>query len=141
MWKYATSLVCGIALGVIIDRIVQYIKSTQELKCSKVLEGCFGEPFYTNSFGVSDVQDWSKAREDLLKSGHQIIAVKAVPEQLSKLVEGLEIGKGIDNYLIMAVINETTKEMTESMLVKYEKLSEDLEQLLEKGNGFVIIKG
>jgi hypothetical protein len=77
----------------------------------------------------------------LLKSGYQIIAVKAVPEQLSKLVEGLEIGKGIDNYLIMAVINETTKEMTESMLVKYEKMSEDLEELLEKGNGFVIIKG
>ena len=138
--KHATSLVLGIGLGVIIDRIIQYIKTTQELKYSKVLEGCFGEPFYTNSFGVADVQEWSKAREELLKSGYQIIVMKAVPEQLHKFMDNLEIGKGINNYLIMAVINEETKEIAESMLVKYESLTEDLCKLLEKGDGTMVIK-
>ena len=32
MWKYASSLVCGIAIGVVIEKIIQYIKFNQKIK-------------------------------------------------------------------------------------------------------------
>ena len=141
MWKYASSLVCGIAIGVIIDRIIQCIKENQKLKYTKVLEDCFGEPMFTNSFGISDVRDWSKAREELLNANHKIVVMKALPSIIKDFVDGLEIGKGLDNYLIMAVVNEENKTISESMLIKYEKLDAMLEEQLNKGNGSMVVGG
>lgn len=141
MWKYATSVVCGIAIGIIIDRIVQCIKANQKIKYSKVLEDCFGEPMFTNSFGISDVRDWSKAREELLNSNHKIVVMKALPDLIKEFVDGLEIGKGLENYLIMAVVSEENKDIVDSMLVKYEKLDDALESHLSKSNGTMVVGG
>ena len=141
MWKYASSLVCGIAIGVIIDRIIQCIKENQKLKYTKVLEDCFGEPMFTNSFGISDVRDWSKAREELLNANHKIVVMKAIPEQINKFIKGIEIGRRLENYLIMAVVNETSKDIVESMLIKYEMLDNALEKQLDKGKGAMVIEG
>lgn len=141
MWKYFTSLACGVALGIVLDRIIQYIKNNQQLKYTKVLEDCFGEPMFTNTLSVSDVRDWSRAREDMLKTGHKIVVMRAIPDQLKELGKELNIGKGIDNYLIMAVVNEESKEIAESMLVKYERLDDGLNDQLNKGNGSMVIEG
>ena len=141
MWKYTTSLVCGIVIGVVIDRVAQYIKINRQLKYSKVLEECFGEPMYTNTFTLSDVVNWSKAREEQIKSGNKIAVVKASPEKIKEFVNDLEIGKGVDNYLIIALVSENNKEIVESMLVKYEKLDKPLEEQLNKGNGSMVIEG
>ena len=141
MWRWFTSLACGVALGIVIDRIILYFKSNQELKYSKVLEDCFGEPMYTNTFAISDVRDWSKAREEQLKEGHKIVVLKAVPELLKDIGKELEIGSGLDNYLVMALVNEENKEIVDSLLVKYEKLDTMLEEQLKKGDGSMVVEG
>lgn len=141
MWKYATSIVGGIVIGVVIEKIIQYIKFNQKVKYSKVLEDCFGEPMFTNSFGIADVRDWSEARQELLKTNHKIVVMKAIPEQINGLVKGLEIRKGLENYLIMAVVNEATRDVVESMLIKYEMLDDALEKQLDKGKGAMVIEG
>ena len=141
MWKFATSFVCGIAIGIILDKIIQYLKLNQKIKYSKVLEECFGEPMYTNTLTISDISNWSKTREEQLKSGHKIVVMKAIPEQLKELGKELEIGKGLDNFLIMALVNEENKEIVESLLIKYENLDNILDEQLKKGNGSMIVEG
>ena len=47
----------------------------------------------------------------------------------------------MDNYLAIAVINSTTKEMEDSILVKYDELDERLEELLAKGDGTLVVGG
>ena len=139
MWRWFASLACGVALGIVVDRIVLHFKSNQEMKYSKVLEKCFGDPMYTNTFAISDVRDWSKAREEQLKEGHKIVVLKAIPELLKELGKDLEIGNGLDDYLVMALVNEEKKEIVESLLVKCEQIDTLLEEQLKKGGGFMVV--
>ena len=139
MWKYVTTLACGVAIGVIIDKVVHYVQVNKKIKYSKVLEDCFGEPMYTNTVTASDIRDWCKAREDSLKTGEKIIVTKAIPEKLKEMGKEIEIGKGIDNYLVIALVDN--KEIKESLLIKYEKIEDSLSEALDKGNGTMVVGG
>ena len=67
--------------------------------------------------------------------------MKAIPEQINELIKGLNIGKGLENYLIMAVVNEANRDVIESMLIKYEMLDDALEKQLDQGKGAMVIEG
>lgn len=141
MWRYFTSFACGIAIGIVVDKIVQYFKINKKARYSSVLEDCFGEPMFSNTFTVADVRDWSRAREEQLRNGNKIVVMKAIPKRIEELGKKLDIGNGVENYLIMAVVNESNKEIVESLLIKYENLEEKLENRLKDGDGAMIIEG
>ena len=48
--------------------------------------------------------------------------------------------RSVENYLVL-VIMTGNKEITDSLLVKYEKLDQELENALAKGNGILVVKG
>ena len=125
-WKYLSSMVCGVAIGIIIEKIIECIKENRKLKYSKILEECFGEAMYTNTFAMTDTRDWIQSKEEYLNNGCKAIVMKAIPEQLKKFGKDLDITKVVENYLIIAVVDEGDKKIKESLLVKYDKLDDIL---------------
>ena len=69
MIKYVGIMVGGIALGIVLDRIIIAIMENKKLEKEKILEKCFGEPMYTSLFSMDEVRGWIKSRENLLQNG------------------------------------------------------------------------
>lgn len=80
---------------------------------------------YTSSFSLNEVRDWIKARQDKLENGAKAIILKANSETLHKIGKDLDIGKGIENNLVIAIVDETNKSISDSVLVRYESLDEN----------------
>ena len=140
MWGYVATFVGGVAIGIIIDKIVEKVKLDSKLKFSEALEACFGEPMYTNNFTIKDVRDWIKAHEDALTGNTKAVIMKAKPEILKEFESSLDFSNGVENTLIIAIINNDEKKIEASLLVKYEKLDGALETTLEKGDGIMIVE-
>ena len=140
MIKYVGMMVGGIALGIILDRIVIAVAENRKIEKEKVLEKCFGEPMYTNSFSMSEVRDWIKSREEMLQNGAKAIVVKANSETLRRIGKDLDIGNNLKNNIVIAIVDETGKSITDSVLIKYEVLDAKLEESLDKGNGVLVVE-
>ncbi len=140
MYKYVLSVAGGVAIGIIIAKIVMQMKENQKLERKKILENCFGAPMYTNYFSMSEVREWIKGREDKLKTGAKAVILKVNRDTLQKIGKDLDIGEGIDDNIIIAIVNETNNDIEDSILVKYEKLDEALENALSKGDGVLIVE-
>lgn len=141
MIKYVGLMMGGIALGVIIDRMLIAVAENKKVEKEKILESCFGEPMYTSSFSLNEVRDWIKIREDKLQNGAKAIILKANSETLRKIGKDLDIGNGIENNLVIAIVDENSKSISDSVLVRYESLDEKLEQALNNGNGVLVVEG
>ena len=48
--------------------------------------------------------------------------------------------RGIESYIVLVVMTGD-KQIVDSLLVKYEKLDQELEDALAKGNGILVVKG
>ena len=140
MIKYVGIMVGGIALGIIIDRIIIAYAENKKIEKEKILERCFGEPMYTNTFSISEVRDWIKSREDMLQDGAKAIVLKANSETLRQIGKDMDIGSNLKNNIVIAIVNESTKTISDSVLVKYENLDEKLENALNKGNGVLVVE-
>ena len=140
MIKYVGIIIGGIAVGIILDRIAIAIKENQKLKKEKILESCFGEPMYTNTFSMSEVRDWIKARESLLQNGAKAIVLKANSETLHRIGKDLDIGNNLKNNIVIAIVDEASKNISDSVLIKYETLDAKLEETLRKGNGVLVVE-
>ena len=95
---------------------------------------------YSNSFSLCEVRDWIKSRENMLQNGAKAIVVKANSETLHRIGKDLDIGNSIKNNIVIAIVDETTKSISDSVLVKYEKLDTKLEDALDKGNGVLVVE-
>ena len=140
MIKYVGLMVGGVALGVIIDRIIITIAENKKIEKEKILEKCFGEPMYTNTFSMGEVRDWIKSRETMLQNGAKAIVVKANSETLHRIGKDLDIGSGISNNIIIAIVDENTKNISDSVLIRYESLDRKLEDALDRGNGVLVVE-
>lgn len=140
MMKYVGLMVGGIALGILLDRIVIVVEKNRKIEKEKILEKCFGEPMYTNSFSMSEVRDWIKSRETMLQSGAKAIVLKANTETLRRIGKDLDIGNNLKNNIVIAIVDEINKNITDSVLIKYEVLDVKLEEALNKGNGVLVVE-
>lgn len=141
MIKYVGIMVGGIAIGIILDRIAVAVMENRRLEKEKILERCFGEPMYTNTFSMGEVRDWIKARESLLQNGAKAVVLKANSETLHRIGKDLDIGNSLKNNIVIAIVDEISKDISESVLIKYETLDEKLEEALSRGNGVLVVEG
>lgn len=140
MIRYVGIVVGGIAAGIILDRIIMAVIENRKLEKERILERCFGEPMYTNTFSLSEVRDWVKARESLLQNGAKVIVLKVNSETLHRIGKNLDIGNNIKNNIVIAIVDEASKNISESALIRYETLDEKLEEALSKGNGVLVVE-
>ena len=140
MMKYVGIMMGGIALGIITDRIILAVKDKQKTDREKILEKCFGEPMYTSIFSMKEVRDWIQTHEDSLKNGAKAIVLKANAETLKRIGEDLDIGTGVKNNIVIAIVDEKTSNIVDSALIKYESLDSSLESALSKGNGVLVVE-
>jgi len=126
----------AIVVGVVIAAIVIKHKKTN-MRSSQLLEECFGKPMQTNELSLSEVHKWIKSREHLLTSGAKAAVLKANEDVLKSVGKKLDIGTGNDHFIIMAIIDNN--QIIESTLVKYDKLDNDINDLLGD-QGIVIIE-
>lgn len=140
MIKYVGIMVGGIALGIILDRIIVTVAENRKVEKEKILEKCFGEPMYTSSFSMSEVRDWIKARETKLQNGAKAIVLKANSETLRRIGKNVDIGNNLKNNIVIAIVDESSKEISDSVLIKYEVLDIKLEEALDKGNGVLVVE-
>lgn len=140
MIRYVGIMVGGIAVGIILDRIVLAVMENRKLEKEKILEKCFGEPMYTNNFSMSEVRDWIQAREALLQNGAKAIVLKANSETLRQIGKELDIGNDLKKNIVIAIVDETSKNISDSVLIKYETLDMKLEEALSNGNGILVVE-
>ncbi len=95
MIKYVGIMVGGIALGIVLDRIIIAIMENKKLEKEKILEKCFGEPMYTSLFSMDEVRGWIKSRENLLQNGTKAVVLKANSETLRGIGKELNIGNNL----------------------------------------------
>lgn len=141
MIKYVGIMVGGMAVGIILDRIIAAVMENQKQEREKILERCFGDPVYASTFSMSEVRDWIRARESLLKNGAKAIVLKANSETLHKIGKDLDIGNNLKNNIVIDIVNETSEDISDSVLIKYGMLDMKLEEALSNGNGILVVEG
>lgn len=140
MIKYVGIMVGGIALGIVLDRIIIAIMENKKLEKEKILEKCFGEPMYTSLFSMDEVRGWIKSRENLLQNGIKAVVLKANSETLRGIGKELNIGNNLKNNIVIAIVDEANKQISDSVLIKYEMLDMKLDAALSKGNGILVVE-
>lgn len=140
MIKYVGIMVGGIAIGIILDKMIIAVMENKKLEREKILEKCFGEPMYTSLFSMAEVRDWIKSRETLLQDGAKAIVLQANSETLKRIGKDLDIGNNLKNNLVIAIVDESCKNISDSVLIKYETLDARLDEALSKGNGVLVVE-
>lgn len=140
MVKYVGIIAGGIALGIILDRIIIAVMENRKLEKEKILEKCFGEPMYASLFSMGEVRDWIKSRENLLQNGAKAIVLKANSETLRGIGKNLDIGNNLKNNIVIAIVDETSTKISDSVLIKYETLDAKLNEALNRGNGVLVVE-
>lgn len=140
MVEYVGLMAGGIALGVIIDRLIIAISENRKAEKERILEKCFGEPMYTSSFSLNEVSDWIKTREEMLQNGAKAVVLKANSETLQGIGKDLDIGNNLKNNIVIAIVDESNKNILDSVLVRYDSLDTKLEKSLDKGNGVLVVE-
>lgn len=107
----------------------------------QVLRNCFGDPILADEFTFQQAKQWLLTRKSLIESGQKGIILKATPEALQTLGDQFELKMSTENYIVLAIVNMQSHEITESVLIKYNSLDDELEQNLAAGNGTLVIGG
>lgn len=137
----AAVTVGAVIAGIIIAAALKHAKENDVIDREKLLEECFGEHIYTESFSASQASAWLQKHKEKMKEGTKALVMKITPSTLSELGVKAEITPDMDNFLAIAVVDAASKKMIDSLLVKYEALDEKLEEMLAKGNGTMVIGG
>ena len=107
----------------------------------KLLETCFGEHTYIQNVTLAQVRDWIKNREDMLRNNSKAIVFKLNSDNVKKINKIIDISRLDGNYLAITIMEQSSNEMLESILIKYDTLEDNLEEFLAKGNGTAVIGG
>lgn len=140
MVDYVITFAAGAAIGVLLDKFV-FAKMQESGIQSRTdaLRACFGEPMSATRFTFQEVKDWINARKDQLSNGAKAAVVKVNENTMKSIGKDLDT-RGMDNYIVLLVMTED-KQISESLLIKYETLDRELEDALAKGNGILVVKG
>ena len=99
----------------------------------------FGKAMFTSNLSMKEVQEWIKGREDRIKSGSKAIILKANKSTLSKIGKDIEVWED-NNNIVIAIVDDVTHNIEDSVLIKYEKLDQALENSLAKGDGVFVVE-
>ena len=139
MVKYILTVAGGIVIGIIIEKMIIQSKENKKLECSRLLEQCFGKAMFTSNLSMKEVQEWIKGREDRIKSGSKAIILKANKSTLSKIGKDIEVWED-NNNIVIAIVDDVTHNIEDSVLIKYEKLDQALENSLAKGDCVFVVE-
>lgn len=134
----AVSVTIGIGAGIFLEKALS--KMHQDKLNGKIdsLRSVFGEPMCTTTFSLTEVTDWIRSHEELIKGGSKAIITKTNTETMKEFSKEQNYN-GIEGYLLMAIIGKENT-LQESLLVKYEKIDKALEDKLEKGRGTLVVE-
>jgi len=135
------SFAAGLVAGIIVTKAVIMSKENNIVDKEKLLEECFGEHMYVSRFSLIQARDWIKMRQENIDRGAKALVMKITSETLKNLNKNVSISSDMNNYLAIAVVNSISNKMEDSILVKYDQLDEKLEELLERGNGTLVVGG
>ena len=68
------------------------------------------------------------------------VIIKPNDSTLKRLGKELHIGSGVENMMIVAVVDTKQSTMLDAVLIKYEALDAGLENALAKGNGVLVVE-
>ena len=134
----SAGVVAGVAIGIVIEKNLAKMNASNVMERSEILRNTFGEPMCTTKFSLNEAKEWIKARQNLLDEGSKAIVLKANSQTMKNLGKTINLD-GVENYLIIAVVSKAN-DIQNSVLIKYEKLDDELEKLLEKGNGTLVVE-
>ena len=96
---------------------------------------------YMDTVKLEHITAWVKERKALLDSGTQALVMKVTPENLKKLGVTANLQGMNEQFLIIAVVMKASQSMEDSILIKYDRLDDQLEQILAKGDGSLVVNG
>ena len=139
MVDYAITFVAGAAVGVLLERFVfAKMKESGIQNRTNALQACFGEPMIATRFTLQEAKQWIYARKGQLVNGTKAAVVKVDENTMKSLGKNLDT-RGVENYIVL-VLMTSDKQIADSLLVKYEKLDQELEDVLASGNGVLVVQ-
>lgn len=140
MVDYVITFAAGAAIGVLLDKFV-FTKMQENgiQNRTDALRACFGEPMSATKFTFAEVKEWIQGRKGQLVDDAKAAVVKVDENTMKSLGKNLDT-RGVENYIVL-VIMTSDKQIADSLLVKYEKLDQELENALAKGNGILVVRG
>ena len=139
MITFAATLAAGVAIGVVLEKFVfAKMKEKGIQNRTDALRNAFGEPVSATKLTYTEVKEWIQARKELLIGDAKAAVVKVDKNTMKTLGQDLDT-RGVEKYLVL-VIMTGDKEISDSLLIKYEQLDQDLEDVLAKGNGVLVVK-
>lgn len=140
IYNFIVLFVAGMSVGVALEKFV-FAKMRASVIQSRTdaLHACFGEPMIATTLTFAEVTDWVQSRREQLVGNAKAAVVKVNEKTMKNLGKDLDT-KGVENYIILVIMNED-KRLTDTLLVKYEKLDQRLENAIAKGNGILVITG
>lgn len=139
MVDYMISFAAGTATGVLLEKFVfAKMRESGIQSRTNALQACFGEPMSTTRLTYQEVVQWINARRDQLVDNTKAAVVKVDENTMKSLGKDLDT-RGVENYIVL-VIMTGDKQITDSLLIKYEKLDQELENSLARGNGVLVVQ-
>lgn len=141
MWK-ATVLLFGVAaVAVLYSWIVYHQKQTKEKSDAAKSETTPYDTIYSDCFTLSQAKQWVKKTLSTENRKAAIIKSKSFPTELKAYFDKANIvADDEQDYLVMVCLNTQTGKFEDMLIVEYNSLENDLEELL--GNeGMVVING
>ena len=140
MVDYVITFAAGAAVGVALEKFVFAKMEADGIQSrTDALRACFGEPMSATTLTFAEVSEWIRARKDQLINDAKAAVVKVNEDTMKSLGKDLDT-RGVENYILLVVMTGD-KQIADSLLVKYERLDQELEDALAKGNGILVVKG
>lgn len=118
------------------------LKNMSETSSEDKLESCFGSHIYTDMFTYEQMRGWINARESLIKNNCKALVSKVNSTTMRELFQVINaINNDLDNYLAIVIMNNGTHSIEDSVLIKYSSLDKQLEDVLSKGDGTLVVGG
>lgn len=137
-----TKLVVGsIVIGAFTYWLINKLSDLQSENQEEMLKKCFGDPMHVDKFTLDQAKNWIKARESAIRNGAKALVLKVNKDTMKSLGEKWIPETEIDNFLVVAIVDVNNKDVGDTLLIKYNELDENLEKLLEKGDGTLVVGG
>ena len=144
MWEYfvigGSGILAGFLAGVFFEKGMNKLSKEKQINAEKLLHESFGEPVYFGAVTIEDINNWIEGRKEKISSEDKVCVVEARKDLLKKIIENIEIPANMSNYLVVAIITKESK-LIEATLIKFDKIELELKEMLDKGEGCLIIEG
>lgn len=140
-WKILLIAAGSAAAITLLVLLAAKMKSSNVQDDETILKKCFGEPVLSSSFSFRQAKEWLLQRKEKITSGHKGVILKATPETLRSFGSEYEIKLNAENYLVIAIVDMANHDISDSVLIKYNSLDDELTKKLDAGNGVLVIGG